>query len=117
MTIENSLFQGRIASGATIYVPVPIRNGALGVHIGWPDAVSSATITLELSSRDGIAVTVAGTGDQWFDSLVVIVGPAASAAGSAPVNVENCRQRLARLKIVTAAVTTLDIRDGTGPGL
>lgn len=115
MTAEPGiLFSGRILSGATVYVPVPVRNGTIGAFIGWPDAVSSATITLELASAP-VGPTVAGTAAQWSDSAITLTGPAASAAGSARIDVENCRQKQARIKIVTAAVTTIDIWDGTGP--
>jgi len=106
------LFQGKVATSTTLYVPVPIHNGTIGAHIGWLDAVSSATITLELSSFVSASPTVAGSAWEWKDSGVSLTGPAASAAGSILVNVENVRQRHARLKIVTAAVSFLDIRDG-----
>ncbi len=113
MTAEAGiLFSGRIASGVTVYVPVPIRDGTIGATIGWPDAVSSAAITLELASGP-YSATTAGTAAQWHDSALTFTGPAASAAGSIGIDVENCRQRLARIKVVTAAVTTLDIWDGT----
>ncbi|MGE5802940.1 MAG: hypothetical protein ACM358_11860 [Gemmatimonadota bacterium] len=113
MTLEpNVLFSGRIPTSTTLYVPVPIRDGKIGAQIGWPDAVSSATITLELGSTPA-AATAAGTAYQWTtESGVSITGPAAIAAGSVTVNVENVRQKQARFKIVTAAVTYLDIWDG-----
>jgi len=107
------LFRGTIPTSTTLYVPVPIRAGTLGAHIGWLDAVSSATITLELGSFAAAAPTVAGAAWEWKDSGVSITGPAASAAGASIVNVENVRQRFARLKIVTAAACNFDIRDGT----
>lgn len=106
------LFSGRIATSTTLYVPVPIRDGKIGAQIGWPDAVSSATITLELSSQP-VSPTIAGPANHWTtESGVSITGPAASAAGSVTVNVENVRQKFARFKIVTAAVTHLEIWDG-----
>jgi len=113
-TITNAhiLFSGAIPTGTTVYVPIPVKAGCIGAFIGWPDAVSSATITLELTSNMTVSPVVAGTAAQWKDSGVSITGPAASAAGSSLVNVENVRQRRARIKIVTAAATTLDIRDG-----
>jgi hypothetical protein len=110
---DNILFQGTVASGETKYVPVPIRDGKLGAHIGWKDATSSATITLELGSFPGASVDNAGRAWEWKDSGVSITGPAASAASSTIVNVENVRQRMARLKLVGAALSTFDIRDGT----
>ena len=107
----NNLFSGAIANGATRYIEVFVRGGSIGVHIGWMDATSSATITLELGSFDG-AITVAGAAWEWKDSGLTITGPAASAAGSTLVNVENVRQLRARLKIVAAAASVFDIRDG-----
>lgn len=109
---DNILFAGSVPTSTTFYVPVPVRDGCLGVDIGWKDAVSSATITLELTSFDA-SFTTAGAAWEWKDSGVSITGPAASAAGGAQVHVENVRQRRARLKIVTAAVSNFDIRDGT----
>ncbi len=112
MTTEAGiLFSGKIATSTTIYVPVPVRGGHIGAQVGWPDAVSSATITVEIGSTNA-APTAAGVADQWTDSGVSFTGPAATARGSFTINIENCRQRFARIKIVTAAVTTLDIWDG-----
>lgn len=115
MSTENFLFAGTVANGETRYIPVPIRNGTIGVHIGWLDATSSATITLELSSFKGAAPTQAGRAWEWKDSSVTITGPAASAAGSAVVNVDNVRQAQARLKIVGGAASAFLITDGTAP--
>lgn len=109
------LFSGIVANGETKYVPVPIRNGTLGCQIGWLTAAASATITLELSSFPDVNPNVAGTAYQWTDGGITITGPAASAIGSVLVNVENVRQKQARLKIVGAATTPLEIRDGTAP--
>jgi glycerate kinase len=107
------LFKGTITHPSTTYVGVPIHDGAVGVYIAWLDAVSSATITLEVTSfgNDQAPVATAGT-YQWKDSGVSVTGPAASAAGSSLVDVENCRQKRARLKIVTAATCSLEIYDG-----
>lgn len=108
----SKIFGGAIPTSTTVYIPVQIKGGAIGVHIGWKDAVSSATITLELSSVDGVSFTSAGSAWEWKDSGLTITGPAASAASSTLVNVENVRQYSARLKIVTAAVSTFEIWDG-----
>lgn len=109
-----TLFKGTVANGVTKYVGVPIVKGTLGAHIAWLDATSSAAITLELSSFDGDEAPVeeAGSAWEWKDSGVSITGPAASAAGSTLVNVENARQRRARLKIVAAANCSFDIKLG-----
>jgi hypothetical protein len=106
-------FKGAVANGETKYVGLSIRNGALGAYIAWHDATSSATITLELTSFDHVdaPVTTAGT-YQWKDSGLSFTGPAASAAGSLLVNVENVRQKRARLKIVGAATSSFEIYEG-----
>lgn len=112
---RNPLFKGTIANGATQYIGVPIRpDGTVGLHIGWKDATSSATITLELSSfdSDDAPITEAGSAWEWKDSGLTITGPAASAAGSVLVNVENVRHRRARLKIVAAAACVFEVHAG-----
>lgn len=104
---------GTIANAETKYVGVPVVKGMVGVHIAWIDATSSATVTLELTSFPAEeAATDAAASYFWKDSGVSITGPAASAAGSASVNVENVRQSRARLKIVGAANTKLIIYNG-----
>lgn len=105
------LFEGKLANAEVVYVEVPIRNGALGAFISWPDATSSAAIVLEMTSRKGPGVG----GNLWKDSGVSITGPAGAALGSTLVNVENVRQKRARFKITAAAVTNLEIWDGTAP--
>ncbi len=107
---------GVLTHPTTKYIGVPVIKGFIGVHIAWIDATSSATITLELSSFpvEEAVTTTAGT-YQWKDSGVAITGPAASAAGSAVVNVENVRQSRARLKIVTAANSSIIVYNGDHP--
>lgn len=109
------LFHGIVANGETVYIPVAVRNGAVGVFISWLDAVASATITLELTSSPSGRSNSGGAKD-WKDSGVAITGPAASAAGCSVVNVENVRQRYARIKIVGAAASPFEIWDGTMDG-
>lgn len=118
MTIDASihtLFAGVVLNAVTKYVAVPVRNGTIGIDIGWLDATSNATITLELSSFPNAAAnfSVAGAAWEWKDSGLVITGPVGVAAGSSLVNVENVRQNYARLKIVATANCLFDIRDGT----
>jgi hypothetical protein len=113
MTDDTSiLFQGLIANGATKYVEVTVLDGKIGVDVAWLDATSSATVTLELTSFRNASGTTAGAAWEWKDSGLTFTGPAASAAGSLQINVENVRQRRARVKIVAAAASTFDIRDG-----
>jgi hypothetical protein len=104
--------QFNVASGETKYAEVPVVNGTIGFQLAWMDAVSSATVTLELTSFPRIAATVAGAAWEWKDSGLTITGPAATAAGSTLVNVENVRQRRARIKIVGAAASSFDLRLG-----
>ena len=109
------LFRGSVANAETKYVEVPVRRGAVGAQIQWKDATSSATVTLELTSNPGIAAGVAGAAHEWRDSGLSITGPVGSAAGSTVLNVENVRQRRARIKIVGAAASNFEIWDGTEP--
>lgn len=104
---------GVMTHPTTAYIGVPVVKGMIGVQISWIDATSSATITLELSSfPPEEAATDAAASYFWKDSGVSITGPAASAAGSSVVNVENVRQTRARLKVVTAANTKLIVYNG-----
>lgn len=115
---REALFIGTIATSTTKYIGVPIRpgpaGGAIGLHIGWKDATSSATITLELSSfpTTDAPIEEAGAAWEWKDSGQTITGPSASAAGSVLVNLENVRQLRARLKIVAAAACNFEIHNG-----
>jgi hypothetical protein len=109
------LFKGTLTHPTTKYVGLPVREGCVGAHIAWLDATSSATITLEFSSIPSLDATVDAAGDawDWVTSGVAITGPTAAAAGASLVNVENVRQHRARLKIVTAANTAIEVWDGT----
>jgi hypothetical protein len=116
--LRRPLFEGTVANGATQYVGVPITDGALGCQIAWLDAISAATITLELTSYDleSAPVGVAGAAYKWRDSGLVITGPAGAAIGSTLVNVDGIRQRRARLKIVASADSILEVLNGwVGP--
>lgn len=105
--------EGTIAGSSTQYIGVPVINGMIGVYIAWIDATSNAAITLELTSfpSEEAVTTTAGT-YQWKDSGLTFTGPAASAAGSLLINVENVRQSRARLKVVATANTKLVIYNG-----
>jgi hypothetical protein len=111
--LRKPLFTGTIANGATKYVGVPIKNGALGCQIAWKDATSAADITLEFSDYDGVAAPLEEDGTyQWFDSGVSITGPAGAAIGSEGVDVDNTRHHRARLKIEATADCNLEIMNG-----
>jgi len=99
------LFRGTQASGTTIFVPVHIVAGCIGVHISWLDATSAATINLELTSyaADEAASDAAASDVLWPDSGETITGPVGAAAGSALINLSNVRQQRARLRIVASA--------------
>lgn len=107
------LYKATIPTTTTVYIGVPIVCGVIGLFLAWSDAVGAATITLELTSMsaDDAPLATAGT-YQWRGSGETITGPAASAAGNAMVNLENVRQLRARLKVVTTAVTPLEVHNG-----
>lgn len=113
------IFKGTVANAATQYVPLMIKRGCIGCQIAWLDATSAATITLELTDYDSIdaPLTEAGSAWEWKDSGVSITGPAGAAAGSSLVNVENVRQKRARLKIVATANCSFEILDGAIDGV
>jgi hypothetical protein len=88
--------------------------GALihSVQIRWPDAVSSASITFETSNYEPSEAPVgdAGAAGVWFEeSSVPIAGPDATAAGGTMIHLGNLGAQRCRLKVVTAAVTSLEI--------
>ncbi len=113
MARTHQLFKGAVANGATQYVALPISGGTIGAQISWLDATSSATITVETTNFDAIdALLTASASYKWKDSGLTITGPAASAAGSTTLNIENVRQKRARLKIVAAADCSFEILDG-----
>jgi hypothetical protein len=105
-----STTQFKVANGETRYIEVPVKSGTVGFHLAWLDAVSSATITLELTGYKAISATAPGRAWEWKDSGLTITGPVAAAAGSAQVNVENVRQERARIKIVGAAASWFDLQ-------
>lgn len=107
------LYKNTALSG-TVYVNVPIKKGTIGVQLAWLDATSSATITLELTNYDAddAPTTTAGAANVWLASGVAITGPSAAAIGGSLLNVDGVRQKRARLKIVTAATTNIEILDG-----
>lgn len=104
------LFDGAIADAATQYVGIPVRNGTIGLQIGWRDATSAATITLELTDTDAVT-DAAGEAWEWIDSAEEFTGPVGSAAGGELVLLENVRARRARLKIVATADCDIVIYD------
>lgn len=112
--MSNILFNDRILNGETKYIEVPVRDGKLGATIAWKDATSSATVTLELTSNLEVSLN-STTAWHWKDSGLTVTGPAASAAGATVLNVENVRQKRARLKIVGAATSEFHVTDGTAP--
>jgi hypothetical protein len=108
------LFKGAQATTTTMYVGVPIHNGVVGLHIGWLDATSAATVTLELTSfgAEDAPYDAAGAAYEWIGSGETITGPVASAAGATLVFFENVRARRARLKLASTANCLWEIYDG-----
>ena len=118
MSQRPPLFSGAIPTATTKYIGVPIhRSGSgkvLGVDIGWIDATTAATITLELTSRNATdaPVETAGTAELWKDSGETFTGPTGAAIGGGGIYVTNVQQQRARLKIVTSAASNFVVMDG-----
>jgi hypothetical protein len=102
---------GAAVAASTVYVELPVEDGAVGAHIAWLDATSAATITLELTCYGQLEAPAseAGSAWEWEDSGLTISGPAAAAAGATSLNVENVRQRRARLKMVLSATSKIQV--------
>jgi hypothetical protein len=112
MNTTRKVFDGTVASGATKYVELTIKkDGSLGAQISWMDTTSAAAITLELTSYSAAQAPVetAGAANVWKDSGVTVAGPAGGSLGCEQVNVENVRQRRARLKIVASADCSFEV--------
>jgi hypothetical protein len=107
------LYKNTALSG-TVYIGVPITNGSVGVQLAWLDATSSAAVTLELTnySAEDAPTTTAGAANVWIASGVSIIGPSAAAIGGVLLNLDGIRQKRARLKVVTAATTNLEVIEG-----
>jgi hypothetical protein len=108
------LFKGQLSASTVTYIEIPVRCGCVGAQVAWPDATSAATIGLEFSSNPGAGAS-STKADDWTDSGVTITGPAATGAGSVMLNVDNIRQKRARIKVTTTAVTNLTVWDGMEP--
>lgn len=113
---KRPLFEGVVLNTATKFVGVPAHRGVVGVHIGWLDATSAATITLERTSypHEEAPTETAGAADQWKDSGEVIAGPTGAAIGCAQLDIENSRQLRHRLRIVATANCSFKIYDNGG---
>ena len=102
---------GQLANPSTTYFEIGgMNDGVQSVMIRWTDATSAAAITLEttnLSPAD--AAVTAAAGSIWFPEPAVITGPAASAAGCFMLHLGNNGAKRNRLKVVTTAVTQLEI--------
>lgn len=108
------LLDSSLANPSTTYVGVPIHDGTIGLDIGWKDATAAATITLEFASApvDQVATDDNTNAWEWKDSGETITGPTATAASGTFVHLENVRQKRARIKIVTTAISPIIIWDG-----
>ena len=99
-----------VNTGTTFYVELPVENGTVGGQIAWLDATTAATITLELTSFGmALAAYDAAAAQFWKDSGVTGLSITAGAVGSNLINVENIRQKRARLKIVTTANSKIQV--------
>lgn len=108
-----SIYKGTLTHPATKYVEVPFAEATQGaLHLRWFDGTSSATVTLETTNYDvlhadaGPTSTTAGV---WIDEGLTITGPSAAAAGGSMLNMNTLGARRARVKIVTAADTVIEV--------
>ena len=105
-------FKGQIPI-STRYVAIPMSmGGRLFIDVQWKDAVSSATITLETTGSAVEDAPIDAAGPAWVwktEAGVTIAGPAGTAAGSTKVHVATLCCRRARLKIVAAAASNMEI--------
>jgi len=112
------LFKGPIATSTTKYIGVPIKGSgperSLGLTVGWTDATTAATVTIEFSneSADDAPIETAGDAWTWLDSGETVTGPTGAAAGGTFVALQNVQAKRARLKIVTTANSDFVILDG-----
>jgi len=101
---KKPLFKGSIANGATAFCPVPIVQGCIGLHGTWPDATSTFTVVLEVSSfnpeEPGAGPEDAANARTWPAMPGVTITQTPGAAGSFLVNLSNIRQQRARLRMV-----------------
>lgn len=114
--IHKPLFRGAVASAAVQYIPVPVIDGCIGAHIGWPDATTAGAFALQVSSYDAeeAPVDMADDAEKWPDSGEVIAPIAASAAGARLLNIMNVQQLRARLKYTASANSFLTVKNGVG---
>jgi len=109
-----ALFEGSLTHPVTKYIAVPVQPGGIvGVSLGWKDATSSGTFTLELTSHgpDEAPYDAAGDAWEWVDSGESITSPAATAASGTTVRALVGARR-ARIKYVTAANSDIVVYDG-----
>jgi hypothetical protein len=103
---------GTIGVGTT-YIPLPdMQGGHVGsLHIRWPDATTSAVLTVEQSNDPDVLIN-STTAGEWIpeaDINTAIVSPTGAGAGGTMVHAGNNGAVRSRLKVVAAAVTSLII--------
>lgn len=110
------LFFRTIADGATAFCPVPIHQGCVGLHISWPDATTTVTITFEVTSFGPLDADpdAALNARLWPAFPGVTITQTPGAAGAVLVNLSNIRQKRGRLRIVGGGgvTSTLEIYQG-----
>ncbi len=103
---------GQLASASTTYFEIGgMNDGIMAVMIRWTDATSAATITLETTNLSPSAAPVGdAAGSIWCtEAAATITGPTATAAGCFMLHLTNNGVKRNRLKVVTTAVTQLEI--------
>jgi len=107
-------FEGAVLNTVTKYVALRPRDGFVSGTLGWLDATSNATCTLEYTDSADAPAEAAGDAWQWAPSGETVTGPVASAAGVELLSFA-CQHSRARLKIVATADCDLSIWDAHTP--
>jgi len=114
MTTTGGVDAAGAAGGAIYYFEIynVCDDRVTSAQISWPDAVSSAAITLEGTDfHDNEVAAGAVASYFWAPIPVTITGPAASAAGTTLLEgLGNLGVKRLRLKVVVAATTKLYVR-------
>lgn len=102
---------GQLANPSTTYFEIGgMNDGITAVMIRWTDATSAATITLETTNLNPTDAPIGdAAGSIWCPEPVVITGPVGAAAGCFMLHLGNNAAKRNRLKVVTTAVTQLEI--------
>lgn len=99
---------GTIPTTTTLYHPIESGGDLVtSIQFYWNDAVSNATITLE--GTNFMNVDSYANDTRWVTLPITVTGPTATGAGSTLVDISGLGVARLRAKIVTTAVTSIQI--------